>query len=152
MAGRTFPAALHVIALLTIAGLPAACGGSAPPPVPSPPPVHVRVDRVAREVPPGTTLGELVTNEHLEASDGRLLSVRDDVLDRSADPGQILLNGELASPEAVASRVRQALQADPDTQALISADGDARHADVVRAIDLIKSAGMNRFAIQIERQ
>jgi biopolymer transport protein ExbD len=66
--------------------------------------------------------------------------------------GQILLNGELASLDAVASRVRQALQADPDTQALISADGDARHADVVRAIDLIKSAGMNRFAIQIERQ
>jgi biopolymer transport protein ExbD len=66
--------------------------------------------------------------------------------------GQILLNGELASPETVSSRVRQALQADPDTQALISADGDARHADVVRAIDLIKSAGMNRFAIQIERQ
>jgi biopolymer transport protein ExbD len=66
--------------------------------------------------------------------------------------GQILLNGELASPEAVSARVRQALASDPETQALISADGDARHADVVRAIDLIKSAGMNRFAIQIERQ
>jgi biopolymer transport protein ExbD len=66
--------------------------------------------------------------------------------------GQILLNGELASPETVSARVRQALASDPDTQALISADGDARHADVVRAIDLIKSAGMNRFAIQIERQ
>jgi biopolymer transport protein TolR len=66
--------------------------------------------------------------------------------------GQILLNGELASADAVSARVRRALQTDPDTQALISADGDARHADVVRAIDLIKSAGMNRFAIQIERQ
>ena len=102
MAGRTFPAALRVIVLLTIAGIPAAaCGGSAPLPVPSPPPVHVRVDRVAREVPPGTTLGELVTNEHLEASDGRLLSVRDDVLDRSADPGQILLNGRHALDDVV---------------------------------------------------
>jgi biopolymer transport protein ExbD len=66
--------------------------------------------------------------------------------------GQILLNGELASPEAIAARVRQALQADPGTQALISADGDARHADVVRAIDLIKSAGITQFAIQIDRQ
>ncbi len=66
--------------------------------------------------------------------------------------GQILLNGVLASPETVASRVKEALEKDPETQALISADGDARHADVVHAIDLIKSAGMNRFAIQIEKQ
>jgi biopolymer transport protein ExbD len=66
--------------------------------------------------------------------------------------GQILLNGMLASPETISARVKEALAKDPDTQALISADGDARHADVVRAIDLIKSAGMNRFAIQIEKQ
>jgi biopolymer transport protein ExbD len=66
--------------------------------------------------------------------------------------GQILLNGVPASPEAISARVKEALQKDPETQALISADGDARHADVVRAIDLIKSAGMNRFAIQIEKQ
>ncbi len=66
--------------------------------------------------------------------------------------GQILLNGVLASPETVTARVRESLQKDPETQALISADGDARHADVVRAIDLIKSAGMSRFAIQIEKQ
>ncbi len=66
--------------------------------------------------------------------------------------GQILLNGVLASPEAVTARVREAMEKDPETQALISADGDARHADVVRAIDLIKSAGMSRFAIQIEKQ
>ena len=102
MAGRTFPAALRVVVLLTIAGLPAAaCGGSAPPPALSPPPVHVRVDRVAREVPPGTTFGELVANENLEATDGHLLSVRGDVLDRSADPGQILLNGRRALDDVV---------------------------------------------------
>jgi len=66
--------------------------------------------------------------------------------------GQILLNGVLASPEIITSRVKEALEKDPETQALISADGDARHSDVVRAIDLIKSAGMIRFAIQIEKQ
>jgi biopolymer transport protein ExbD len=65
--------------------------------------------------------------------------------------GQILLNGELASPETITARVRIALQSDPETQALISADGDARHADVVRAIDLIKSAGITKFAIQIDK-
>lgn len=66
--------------------------------------------------------------------------------------GRFLINGELASPEGVTARVRQALAADPETQALISADVDARHGDVVRAIDLIKSAGMLHFAIQIEKQ
>jgi len=65
--------------------------------------------------------------------------------------GQILINGELASPETVTSQVKQALAMNPDVHALISADADARHADVVRAIDLVKSAGMEHFAIQIEK-
>lgn len=65
--------------------------------------------------------------------------------------GQILLNGQLASAETVTAQVKQALQADPETHALISADQDARHGDVVKAIDLIKSAGMEHFAIQIEK-
>ena len=65
--------------------------------------------------------------------------------------GQILLNGEFATPENVTDQVKQALAANPDTQALISADGDARHADVVKAIDLVRTAGLTRFAIQIEK-
>lgn len=65
--------------------------------------------------------------------------------------GTILINGELASPEAVSAQVKLALAKDPNTRAMISADGEARHADVVKAIDLVKSAGMERFAIQIEK-
>ena len=65
--------------------------------------------------------------------------------------GQILINGQLASPEILSVQVKQALAADPESQAMISADADAKHGDVVRAIDLIKSAGMNRFALQIEK-
>lgn len=65
--------------------------------------------------------------------------------------GQILINGELATPESVTDQVKQALAANPDVHALISADADARHADVVKAIDLVKSAGMEHFAIQIEK-
>ncbi len=65
--------------------------------------------------------------------------------------GQILVNGELASLEAISAQIKQALTKDPNTRALISADGEARHADVVRAIDWVKSAGMEHFAIQIEK-
>lgn len=66
--------------------------------------------------------------------------------------GQFLLNGNLIAPEALRESTLEAIKKDPETQAIISADTDAKHGDVVRAIDLIKSAGLTRFAIQIERQ
>lgn len=65
--------------------------------------------------------------------------------------GQILVNGEVSTPEAVAVRVKEALARNPDAQAIITADRDARHGDVVRAIDLVKSAGLSKFALQIEK-
>ena len=65
--------------------------------------------------------------------------------------GQILLNGTIATEEAVTAAVTSALLKNPEAQAIIAADGEARHADVVRAIDLVKGAGMNRFALQIDR-
>jgi peptidoglycan/xylan/chitin deacetylase (PgdA/CDA1 family)/sulfur carrier protein ThiS len=104
MVGRSFPAASRAVVLVTIAGLSVvACGGSTPQPVPPPSPLPVNVDGVAREVPPGTTFGELVATEGLKASDGRLLSVDGEVLDRSADPGRILLNGRRATGGVVLS-------------------------------------------------
>ena len=65
--------------------------------------------------------------------------------------GQILINGQLSSPESITLEVKQALARDPEAHALISADEEARHGDVIKAIDLIKSAGMEHFAIQIEK-
>jgi biopolymer transport protein ExbD len=65
--------------------------------------------------------------------------------------GQILLNGVISTEEAVTAAVKAALEKNPESQAIIAADGEARHSDVVKAIDLVKSAGMNRFALQIER-
>jgi len=65
--------------------------------------------------------------------------------------GQILLNGTIATEEAITAAVKAAIAKNPESQAIIAADGEARHADVVRAIDLVKGAGMNRFALQIER-
>ncbi len=65
--------------------------------------------------------------------------------------GQILLAGKPVTEEALNEAVKAALAANPDANAIIAADREARHGDVVRAIDLIKSAGLNRFALQIER-
>lgn len=94
MSGRTFPIVVRVVALLVGAGILAtACGGSSPQP---PPPVRVTVDRVAREVVPGTTFGGLIGSLHLRAMSGRLYAVTGEILDRFADPGRILLNGRRA--------------------------------------------------------
>ncbi len=65
--------------------------------------------------------------------------------------GQILLNGELTDPDTLLTFAKGEVAADPEVQALISADGDARHADVVKAIDLVKAAGLTHFAFQIEK-
>lgn len=65
--------------------------------------------------------------------------------------GQILLNGNPVTEEALQAEVKRVLGVDPQAQAIISADQDARHADVVRAIDQVKTAGIIKFALQIER-
>lgn len=66
--------------------------------------------------------------------------------------GQFLLNGELMAPEAISAEVKRASERDTNLQGIIAADKEARHGDVVKAIDLIKTAGLTRFAIQIERE
>jgi biopolymer transport protein ExbD len=44
-----------------------------------------------------------------------------------------------------------AYQQNKQVQAVISADVEARHGDVVRAIDTVKSVGIENFAIQVEK-
>ena len=65
--------------------------------------------------------------------------------------GQILVNGDLTSPEGLVAEAGLALAESPELQALISADKEARHGDIIKVIDLIKTAGIENFAFQIER-
>jgi biopolymer transport protein ExbD len=64
--------------------------------------------------------------------------------------GQILLNGQLIDPQSFSIEIKRIVTTQPDTQAIISADGEAKHADLVRVIDLIKSAGLSKFALQVQ--
>ncbi len=66
--------------------------------------------------------------------------------------GQFLLNGELITDEVLRERCQTAAQKNPEVQAIISADIQTFHGDVVKAIDLVKSAGVSQFAIQVEKQ
>ena len=64
--------------------------------------------------------------------------------------GRLYLNGEETTEEALERAVFQEHEADPAVQAIISADKDVSHGHVVRLIDLVKSNGVSRFAINID--
>ncbi len=65
--------------------------------------------------------------------------------------GQFLLNGIAVTPAALTEEVKKELAKNPRLQAIISADKDAIHGDVIKVIDLVKNAGLSRFAFQIQR-
>ncbi len=66
--------------------------------------------------------------------------------------GQILLNGNILTIEQLTAEIQNALKNNPETQAVIAADEESRHGDLVLVIDTIKKAGLNKFAIQIKKQ
>ena len=66
--------------------------------------------------------------------------------------GNILLNGQIADEQSLSVAAKEALSKDVDSQAIISADVDAAYGKVVKVIDILKTAGVERFAVQIERE
>lgn len=65
--------------------------------------------------------------------------------------GQFLLNGELVTAQGLRERALLAQKSDTKVQAVISADVDARHGAVVEVIEIVKSSGIENFAIQVEK-
>lgn len=59
-----------------------------------PPPIPIRIDGTPVLVDVDTTFSGLVRQRGLEARNGRLLDVDGEILERRADPGVILLNGQ----------------------------------------------------------
>lgn len=63
--------------------------------------------------------------------------------------GQIFLEGALIAEEDLLSRIKNALESNPELQVLIAADENSKHKDLVRIMDLMKQAGVVHFAIQV---
>ena len=67
------------------------------------------------------------------------------------EQGQILLNGVLSSPEQLTLEAQAAVAKNPAVQALIAADQNSRHSALVLVIDTLKAAGLERFAVQVQK-
>jgi biopolymer transport protein TolR len=66
--------------------------------------------------------------------------------------GAIYVDGVRRSEAELAERTREAVAKDREARAVISADRAALHGAVVRVIDVVKGAGVSRFAINIEKE
>jgi biopolymer transport protein ExbD len=66
--------------------------------------------------------------------------------------GKVFLNGSLATEESIRQKATEQVQKNPDVQAIISADKDVPHGQVVSVIDLVKGAGVKKFAISIDKK
>jgi biopolymer transport protein ExbD len=66
--------------------------------------------------------------------------------------GKMFLNGVPVDDGALVAEVQRARSAGEDVQAIVGADKNATHGAVTHLLDVLKGAGVTKFAIQIEKQ
>lgn len=66
--------------------------------------------------------------------------------------GNILLNGQITDEDGLKKAVKDTLAIAEDAQAIISADVNVNYGRVVKVMDLLKTAGLEKFAVQVERE
>lgn len=66
--------------------------------------------------------------------------------------GRINLNGSFVNEEDVRTKATDEVAKNADVQAIISADKDVPHGKVVGLLDIVKGAGVKKFAISIDKK
>ena len=66
--------------------------------------------------------------------------------------GKLNLDGHLVEDQEVQTKALEEVKKNPDIQAIIAADKDVPHGRVVSVLDLVKSAGVKKFAISIDKK
>jgi biopolymer transport protein ExbD len=84
-----------------------------------------------------------------ESGDGKTFSTLGVSVNKE---GQILLDGLPVSEDSLRDEVKRRVASDKDAQAIIAADVEVQYGNVARVIDIIKSSGLEKFALQVERQ
>lgn len=66
--------------------------------------------------------------------------------------GKVFLNGAISTEEAIREKALEQVKKNSEVQAIISADKDVPHGRVVSVIDVVKGAGVKKFAISIDKK
>jgi biopolymer transport protein ExbD len=66
--------------------------------------------------------------------------------------GTLTLNGKVSDEAGIGSYSKELAAKNPETQAIVSADKDVPHGRVVSIIDAIKTGGIKKFAITIDKK
>lgn len=66
--------------------------------------------------------------------------------------GKLNLDGHLVEDQEVQTKALEEVKKNPDIQAIIAADKDVPHGRVMSVLDLVKSAGVKKFAISIDKK
>jgi len=64
--------------------------------------------------------------------------------------GKMFLDAEPIAEPALRARFKSAHDADPETRAVIAADGRTIHSNVVHVIDLLRRENVTKFAINVD--
>jgi biopolymer transport protein ExbD len=65
--------------------------------------------------------------------------------------GVLMLNSAKSDEQSISEKAATEVGKNPDVQAIISADKEVPHGTVVHIIDVVKTAGVKKFAISIEK-
>jgi biopolymer transport protein ExbD len=63
--------------------------------------------------------------------------------------GQLYLDAEVISWEALAQEARRFRQAETEPRAVIAADREVSHGQFIRVVDVLRTAGITRYAINV---
>lgn len=66
--------------------------------------------------------------------------------------GRVNLNGSFVNEDAIKAKATEEAAKNGDVQAIISADKDVPHGKVVAVLDIVKGAGVKKFAISIDKK
>lgn len=66
--------------------------------------------------------------------------------------GRVNLDGKDVQLDEVRLAAEKEVQAQPEIQAIITADKDVPHGKVVEVLDVVKSSGVKKFAISIDKK
>ena len=66
--------------------------------------------------------------------------------------GGIYFNNKSLSESAINQRLKKLLKKNKDIKAVIAADRDVAHGNVIALIDLVRKAGVRNFAVSVESE